>query len=247
MEGSYLGPAVTSDEVEVFLKRQGYPYERLTDQALFDTTADLLAKESVIGWVQDRMEFGLRALGNRSIIGDARSPKMQSVMNLKIKYRESFRPFASAVLEKLVVDYFELDEPSPYMLLVAPVKKSRCVSVLDEDRRLFGIERLNQPRSDIPAVTHLDYSIRIQTVSKRTNLRFHALLTSFAARTGHGVLVNTSFNVHGEPIVCTPEDAYRCFMRTEMDALVLGNCLLHKEAQPKLTADSNLKAEFQLD
>ena len=247
MEGSYLGPAVTSDEVEVFLKRQGYPYELLTDQALFDTTADLLAKESVIGWVQDRMEFGLRALGNRSIIGDARSPKMQSVMNLKIKYRESFRPFASAVLEKLVVDYFELDEPSPYMLLVAPVKKSRCVPVSDEDRRLFGIERLNRPRSDIPAVTHLDYSARIQTVSKRTNPRFHALLTAFAARTGYGVLVNTSFNVRGEPIVCTPEDAYRCFMRTEMDALVLGNCFLRKEAQPKLTTDSNWKAEFQLD
>jgi len=247
MEGSYLGPAVTSDEVEVFLKRQGYPYELLTDQALFDTTADLLAKESVIGWVQDRMEFGPRALGNRSIIGDARSPKMQSVMNLKIKYRESFRPFAPAVLEERVVDYFELDEPSPYMLLVAPVKKSRCVPVSDEDRRLFGIERLNRPRSDIPAVTHLDYSARIQTVSKRTNPRFHALLTAFAARTGYGVLVNTSFNVRGEPIVCTPEDAYRCFMRTEMDALVLGNCFLRKEAQPKLTTDSNWKAEFQLD
>ncbi|MBM3531249.1 MAG: carbamoyltransferase [Alphaproteobacteria bacterium] len=247
MEGSYLGPAVTSDEVEVFLKRQGYPYERLTDQALFDATADLLAKESVIGWVQDRMEFGPRALGNRSIIGDARSPKMQSVMNLKIKYRESFRPFAPAVLEERAADYFELDEPSPYMLLVAPVKKTRCVPVSDEDRSLFGIERLNRPRSDIPAVTHLDYSARIQTVSKRTNPRFHALLTAFATRTGYGVLVNTSFNVRGEPIVCTPEDAYRCFMRTEMDALVLGNCLLRKDVQPKLTADSDWKAEFQLD
>jgi carbamoyltransferase len=247
MSGSYLGPASTAEEIEAFLKQHGYPYERLSDAALFDATADLLAKEAVIGWVQDRMEFGPRALGNRSIIGDARSSRMQSVMNLKIKYRESFRPFAPAVLEERVADYFELNEASPYMLLVAPVNKSRCVSVSEEDRRLFGIERLNRPRSDIPAVTHLDYSARIQTVSKRTNPRFHALLTAFEKKTGYGVLVNTSFNVRGEPIVCTPEDAYRCFMRTEMDALVLGNCLLRKETQPTLTADSDWKTEFQLD
>jgi carbamoyltransferase len=186
-------------------------------------------------------------LGNRSIVGDARSPKMQSVMNLKIKYRESFRPFAPAVLEERVADYFDLDGPSPYMLLVAPIKESRRMPVAEEDRRLFGIERLNRPRSDIPAVTHLDYSARIQTVSKRTNPRFHALLKAFEAKTGYGILVNTSFNVRGEPIVCTPEDAYRCFMRTEMDALVLGNCLLRKERQPAFARDTDWKSEFQLD
>lgn len=247
MAGSYLGPKFSQEDIEAFLDRHGYPYERLSDAALFDTTAELLAKEAVIGWVQGRMEFGPRALGNRSIIGDARSPKMQSVMNLKIKYRESFRPFAPAVLEERVADYFELTEPSPYMLLVAPVKESRRLPIPEQDRNLFGIERLNRPRSDIPAVTHLDYSARIQTVSKRTNPRFHALLTAFEAKTGCAVLVNTSFNVRGEPIVCTPEDAYRCFMRTEMDALVLGNCLLRKERQPALAGDTDWREEFQLD
>jgi carbamoyltransferase len=193
------------------------------------------------------MEFGPRALGNRSILGDARSTKMQSIMNLKIKYRESFRPFAPAVLEERVSEYFELDEPSPYMLLVAPVQERRRRPLTDEDRRLFGIARLNRPRSDIPAVTHLDYSARIQTVSSATNPRFHALLKVFEEKTGYGVLVNTSFNVRGEPIVCSPADAYRCFMRTEMDVLVLGNCLLRKTAQPALTADVDWRAEFQLD
>jgi carbamoyltransferase len=247
MAGSYLGPAYSQQEIEVWLAAQGYPYERLGDAELFDTTAALLAQEEVVGWFQGRMEFGPRALGNRSILGDARSSKMQSVMNLKIKYRESFRPFAPAVLEERVSDYFELEEASPYMLLVAPVREGRRVFATVEDRRLFGIERLNRPRSDIPAVTHLDYSARIQTVSKDTNPRFHALIKAFEARTGYGLLVNTSFNVRGEPIVCTPEDAYRCFMRTEMDALVLGNCLLRKAAQPPLTADVNWRAEFQLD
>lgn len=247
MAGSYLGPAYTQEEIEGWLQARGAPFERLTDEALFGTVAELLAQESVVGWVQGRMEFGPRALGNRSIIGDARSPKMQSVMNLKIKYRESFRPFAPAVLEERVADYFELDEPSPYMLLVAGVRESRRTPLSEEDRRLFGIERLNQPRSDIPAVTHLDYSARIQTVSKKTNPRFHALLKAFEARTGYGLLVNTSFNVRGEPIVCTPADAYRCFMRTEMDALVLGNCLVRKADQPPLASDSDWRAEFQLD
>ncbi len=247
MAGSYLGPAYSQCQIEAFLKARGYPYEPLMDAQLFDAVADLLAKEAVVGWFQDRMEFGPRALGNRSIIGDARSPKMQSVMNLKIKYRESFRPFAPAVLEERLADYFELNEPSPYMLLVAPVRESRRVPLTENDRRLFGIQRLNRPRSDIPAVTHLDYSARIQTVSKDTNPRFHALLKTFEVKTGYGVLVNTSFNVRGEPIVCSPEDAYRCFMRTEMDALVLGNCLLKKQAQPTFQADSNWRTEFQLD
>ncbi len=247
MAGSYLGPAYNQEEIEGWLHTQGAPFERLTDEALFGTVAELLAQESVVGWVQGRMEFGPRALGNRSIIGDARSPKMQSVMNLKIKYRESFRPFAPAVLEERVADYFELDEPSPYMLLVAGVRESRRMPLSEEDRRLFGIERLNRPRSDIPAVTHLDYSARIQTVSKETNPRFHALIEAFEAKTGYGVLVNTSFNVRGEPIVCTPADAYRCFMRTEMDALVLGNCLVRKADQPPLASDSDWRAEFQLD
>ncbi|WP_447973269.1 carbamoyltransferase family protein [Nitrospira sp. Kam-Ns4a] len=247
MAGSYLGPAYTQAEIDRWLADRGLPYERLSDEELVETVADLLASEAVVGWVQGRMEFGPRALGNRSILGDARSPRMQSVMNLKIKFRESFRPFAPAVLEERVADYFELNEPSPYMLLVAPVREERRVPLTGEDQRLFGIERLNRPRADIPAVTHLDYSARIQTVSRKTNPRFHALLKAFEARTGCGVLVNTSFNVRGEPIVCTPEDAYRCFMRTEMDALVLGNCLLRKPAQPALQSDSDWRTEFQLD
>lgn len=247
MAGSYLGPAYTQPEIESFLDARGYGYERLTDMELFDRVAELLSKGAVVGWVQGRMEFGPRALGNRSILGDARSPKMQSIMNLKIKFRESFRPFAPAVLEERVADYFELEEPSPYMLLVAPVCEARRKPETGEDQRLFGIQRLNRPRSDIPAVTHLDYSARIQTVSATTNQRFHALLRAFEAKTGYGVLVNTSFNVRGEPIVCSPADAYRCFMRTEMDALVLENCLLRKGAQRPLEVDSDWRKEFQLD
>jgi len=247
MAGSYLGPACSQEKIDRWLAEKGLPHERLTDEALVETAAGLLAEEAVIGWVQGRMEFGPRALGNRSILGDARSPRMQSVMNLKIKFRESFRPFAPAVLEERVADYFDLEEPSPYMLLAAPVREERRVAATEEDQRLFGIERLNRPRSDIPAVTHLDYSARIQTVSKKTNPRFYTLLKAFEAKTGCGVLVNTSFNVRGEPIVCTPEDAYRCFMRTEMDALVLGNALLRKAAQPPLQADSDWRTEFQLD
>lgn len=247
MEGSYLGPAYSQSQIEDFLDEHGYPYERLSDSTLLETVSDLLAKEAIVGWVQGRMEFGPRALGNRSILGDARSPRMQSVMNLKIKFRESFRPFAPAVLEERVGEYFELDQPSPYMLLVAPVRESRRVPVSEEDRRLFGIQRLNRPRSDIPAVTHLDFSARIQTVSQATNPRFYALLRAFEAKTGYAVLVNTSFNVRGEPIVCSPADACRCFMRTEMDALALGNCLLRKEAQPRLEKDSDWRREFQLD
>jgi carbamoyltransferase len=247
MAGSYLGPSYSQDDIESWLRSHGAPFERLADAALYGTVADLLAQEAIVGWVQGRMEFGPRALGNRSILGDARSPKMQSIMNLKIKFRESFRPFAPAVLEERVGDYFELEEPSPYMLLVAPVCEARRKPLAEEDRRLFGIQRLNRPRSDIPAVTHLDYSARIQTVSRQTNPRFHALLKAFEAKTGYGVLVNTSFNVRGEPIVCTPADAYRCFMRTAMDALVIGNCLLRKAAQPPLQGDTDWRSEFQLD
>jgi carbamoyltransferase len=247
MNGAYLGPAYADAEIEAFLKNHGYPYEKLDGASFYQTVAELLAGEKVVGWFQGRMEFGPRALGNRSILGDPRSPRMQATLNLKIKYRESFRPFAPAVLEERVGDYFELEEPSPYMMLVAPVKAGRRVPLTEDDRRLFGIARLNRPRSDIPAVTHLDYSARIQTISQETNPRFHALLKAFEARTGCGVLVNTSFNVRGEPIVCSPEDAYRCFMRTEMDTLALGNYLLRKERQPPLAENADWKREFQLD
>ncbi len=193
------------------------------------------------------MEFGPRALGARSIIGDARSPRMQSVMNLKIKYRESFRPFAPAVLGDRVADYFDLDRASPYMLLVAPVREELRVKASPEQESLFGIEKLNVPRSTIPAVTHVDYSARIQTVHRETNPRFYELIRAFERLTGCAVLVNTSFNVRGEPIVCTPEDAYRCFMRTEMDYLAIGNCLLAKSDQPAFERNDSWKKEFELD
>jgi carbamoyltransferase len=201
----------------------------------------------VVGWCQGRMEFGPRALGGRSILGDPRNRKMQSVMNLKIKYRESFRPFAPAVLAERVSEWFEIDRASPYMLLVAPVQPKLRIAMTNAEDQLFGIEKLNVPRSSIPAVTHVDYSARIETVHRETNPRFHALIERFAARTGCPVLVNTSFNVRGEPIVCTPEDAYRCFMRTEMDLLVLENCLLEKSRQKPLEGDSDWRKEFELD
>jgi carbamoyltransferase len=200
-----------------------------------------------VGWLQGRMEFGPRALGGRSILGDARNRDMQSVMNLKIKYRESFRPFAPSVLRERASDYFVLDADSPYMLLVAPVAEKRRLPLSVTQEGLWGIELLNVPRSDIPAVTHLDYSARIQTVHHDTNPRYYALLKAFEARTGHAVLVNTSFNVRGEPIVSTPEDAYRCFMRTEMDVLVLENCVLLKTDQKPLEGDSDWQQEFALD
>ena len=220
MHGSYLGPGFTSEEICDELDAMGAKYSVLADDALMSKTAGLLADENVIGWFQGRMEFGPRALGGRSIIGDPRSTKMQSVMNLKIKYRESFRPFAPSVLWERVSDYFEQDAPSPYMLIVAPVRKELRMGLTDEQQRLFGIEKLNLERSELPAVTHVDYSARVQTVHKDTNPRYHGLLKAFEALTGCGVLVNTSFNVRGEPIVCTPSDAYRCFMRTEMDYLL---------------------------
>ena len=247
MQGSYLGPSFPNREIETFLKNKGIPYRRIDDESLFDCVAGELASEKVVGWFQGRMEFGPRALGGRSILGDPRSPKMQSIMNLKIKFRESFRPFAPSVLRERCGEYFDLDADSPYMLLVASVKKRRRLPYPTEAKNLWGIDLLNIPRSDIPAVTHLDYSARIQTVHRETNPRYYKLLEAFEAATGCAVLVNTSFNVRGEPIVCTPEDAYRCFMRTEMDILILENCVLLKKEQKQVENDSDWKKEFNLD
>ncbi len=213
---------------------------------MLETTVDALVAEKAIGWFQGRMEFGPRALGNRSILGDPRSPTMQKTLNLRVKYRESFRPFAPSVLAEDVSDWFELERESPYMLQVADVTPSHRKAMTEEQESLFGIDKLNVPRSDIPAVTHVDYSARIQTVHRETNPRYHALLSAFKARTGCPVLVNTSFNVRAEPIVCTPEDAFRCFMGTEIDVLVVGNCLLEKGDQdPELALD--YKSAFELD
>jgi carbamoyltransferase len=247
MLGSYLGPRYQSNEIREQLDAQGAVYRELGDDELSDRLSAVLAEEKVVGWFQGRMEFGPRSLGGRSIIGDPRSAKMQSVMNLKIKYRESFRPFAPAVLAEDVSEYFDLDRPSPYMLIVAPVKESLRTPMTAEQQQLFGIEKLNVPRSQIPAITHVDYSARVQTVHAQSNPKFHALLEKFKERTGCSVLVNTSFNVRGEPIVCTPEDAYRCFMRTEMDYLVVENFIMAKTDQPAVEKDDSWKNEFELD
>jgi len=247
MKGSYLGPAFSGDEIARFLAATGAVAEKLPLPSLIERTAELLAQEKVVGWLQGRMEFGPRALGNRSILGDPRSPRMQSVMNLKIKFREGFRPFAPSVLREHLSEYFELDVDSPYMLLVAPVRAPHRIPMSAEQQRLFGIEKLNVPRSSIPAVTHVDYSARIQTVHAETNPTYHALLSRFHQLTGCPVLVNTSFNVRGEPIVCTPRDAYRCFMRTELEHLVLGPYLLDKAKQPPLRDDVDWRSEYQLD
>jgi carbamoyltransferase len=247
MSGGYLGPRFSTEEVRAALNAMGAHYIELTDEALFARTAQLLDEENVIGWFQGRMEFGPRALGARSIIGDARSAKMQSVMNLKIKYRESFRPFAPSVLWERVSDYFEQDSPSPYMLIVAPVREALRTPLSEEEENYFGIEKLNLKRSELPAITHVDYSARVQTVHRETNPRYHALLSAFEQRTGCGVLVNTSFNVRGEPIVCTPSEAYRCFMRTEMDYLIVENVLLDKREQPAWERDTSWQTEFELD
>jgi len=245
--GSYAGPSFSTDAIEEWLKEREVPYHRLEADETTTTVADLLVDEKVIGWFSGRMEFGPRALGARSIIGDARSQRMQSVMNLKIKYRESFRPFAPACLAEDVEDLFELDRPSPYMLLVADVQQRRRLEAPADERDLFGIDKLNVPRSDIPAVTHVDYSARVQTVHSETNPRFHSLISAFKERTGYGVVVNTSFNVRGEPIVCTPEDAYLCFMRTEMDVLVLEDCVLYKTEQPALDEEGDWRDLYALD
>ncbi len=246
MRGSLLGPDFPRDAIKDYLDAHGYPYEELPAETWARRIAEVIAGENVIGLCQGRMEFGPRALGGRSIIGDSRSPRMQSVMNLKIKYRESFRPFAPSVLEERVGDYFELDRPSPYMLLVADVVERRRIPKRGDERNLPLTEWVNRPRSDVPAITHVDYSARIQTVGEESPA-YHAILTEFEKLTGYGVIVNTSFNVRGEPIVCTPEDAYRCFMRTEMDYLVLGPFLLDKRAQPQLAEKGDWRQEFQLD
>jgi carbamoyltransferase len=246
MRGAYLGPAFSEEEIERQLRSAGARFERLDDRGLIESCANDLAQGKALGWFQGRMEFGPRALGNRSILGDPRSPTMQKVLNLKVKYRESFRPFAPSVLRERVHEWFELDRDSPYMLLVADVVKSRRRAMSEEEQQLFGIEKLNVPRSDIPAVTHVDYSARIQTVHEHTNARYASLIRAFEERTGCPVIVNTSFNVRGEPIVCTPTDAFRCFMGTELDSLAVGNCYLRKEAQdPALK--QNYEAAFELD
>ena len=247
MQGAYLGPSFSPDEIAEFLEAQGAPFERLDRDQLLPRVAGLLADEKIVGWFDGRMEFGPRALGSRSILGDPRSPRMQAQMNIKIKFREGFRPFAPSVLRERVADYFELDCDSPYMLLVAPVKTERQIPMTREQRALWGIDQLNVPRSDIPAVTHIDYSARVQTVARETNATYHDLIAEFERQTGCAVLVNTSFNVRGEPIVCTPADAYRCFMRTHIDYLVLGPFLLDKRAQPEWKETEEWREQFQLD
>jgi len=247
MKGAYLGPRNSVEEIEQFLQSRNLPYQKHSRAELAEVVAEHLANEKVIGLHQGRMEFGPRALGARSIIGDARSPAMQSLMNLKIKYRESFRPFAPSVLRENVADWFELNYDSPYMMLVADVVESRRRQMSDEEKKLWGIEKLNLSRSEIPAVTHVDYSARIQTVRRETNPLYWEIIDAFRRRTGCPVIVNTSFNVRGEPIVCTPEDSYRCFMRTEMDFLVLETCVLDKRDQPKFEEKTDWQSEFGLD
>jgi carbamoyltransferase len=245
--GSYLGPGYSSDQVATWLGEKEIPFHRESRDKTIRLAAEAMADEKVIGWMNGRMEFGPRALGGRSILGDARSSKMQSVMNLKIKYRESFRPFAPSCLLEDVSEYFEMDVESPYMLLVAPVQHSHRRDTTEEESGLWGIEKLNIPRSDIPAITHVDYSARIQTVDGVSNPGYYQLIKEFKDITGYGVVINTSFNVRGEPIVCTPEDAYLCFMRTEMDVLVIEDCILYKEEQPALDDDVDWRDIYALD
>ena len=247
MQGSYLGPSYNEAQIKEYLDSAKANYTLLQDEQLFKVTAKILEDEKVIGWFAGRMEFGPRALGGRSIIGDARSQKMQSVMNLKIKYRESFRPFAPIIKHDKVSEWFEHEGPSPYMLIVAPVREDKRKAMNEEQEQLFGIDKLNLVRSEIPAVTHVDYSARLQTVHPETNPRFYKLLDAFDEQTHCPLLVNTSFNVRGEPIVNTPEDAYRCFMRTDMDFLVLENFLIDKTKQPNWQETSDWKQEFELD
>ncbi|MCM3876096.1 MAG: carbamoyltransferase [Thermoanaerobaculia bacterium] len=247
MSGAFLGPSYPSKQIQAWLESKHYPYRTIPPAELPGEVAELLAAGKVVGLLQGRMEFGPRALGGRSILGDPRSPAMQSVMNLKIKFRESFRPFAPSVLREEAAAWFELDGDSPYMLLCADVAKNLRREMTDPERALWGIEKLNVPRSSIPAVTHVDYSARLQTVRKETNPVYHAILAAFRDLTGCPVVVNTSFNVRGEPIVCTPEDAYRCFMRTAMDALVLENHVLARDGQPAFAETEDWKKTFALD
>ncbi len=246
MAGSYLGPTYSQEDIERRLLAEGAKFNVVSESDLIDQVAGALANDHAIGWFQGRMEFGPRALGGRSILGDPRTPSMQKTLNLKVKYRESFRPFAPSVLREDVADWFDIDTDSPYMLMVADVASERQRKMTNDEEALFGIDKLNVARSDIPAVTHVDYSARIQTVHAETNPRYHALISAFKTRTGCPVLVNTSFNVRGEPIVCTPEDAFRCFMGTELDVLAVGNCILRKADQdPALKRD--YKDAFELD
>ena len=246
MKGSYLGTQFNQDEIENELKSVGANYEILKYEDLIDKTADFLSKEKAIGWFQGRMEFGPRALGNRSILGDPRSEKMQKNLNLKVKYRESFRPFAPSVLREDLPTWFNIDVDSPYMLLVANINTNKKIEMTDEQKKLFGIDKLNIKRSQIPAVTHVDYSARVQTVTKNTNNRYYDLILKFKEKTGCPVIVNTSFNVRGEPIVNSPTDAFNCFMGTELDYLVIGDCFLDKSKQnPDLKKDYS--QEFELD
>lgn len=246
-KGSYLGPQFTDEEIKSFVQSLNLSAKKYDEDELIETTANLINSDKVIGWFDGKMEFGPRALGSRTIIGDARSPKMQATMNIKIKFREGFRPFAPSVLFEKVSEYFEIEKESPYMLLTADVKKERRIPMTDEEQKKWGIDKLNVIRSDIPAVTHVDYSARLQTVHKETNPRYHKLISKFEEKTGCAVIINTSFNVRGEPIVCTPEDAYRCFMRTNMDYLVLGSYILNKEDQKPVEKDVDWKKEFVLD
>ncbi|MEO7996642.1 MAG: carbamoyltransferase [Gemmatimonadaceae bacterium] len=247
MKGAYLGPKFDDTEIEAFLKSSGASYERLDREPLLKKVAGMIANEKIIGWFNGRMEFGPRSLGARSILGDSRSPRMQADMNIKIKFREGFRPFAPSVLRDHVSEYFDLDCDSPYMLLVAPVREDRRIPTPEDKKNLWGIDQLNVVRSDIPAVTHIDYSARIQTVTRDTNPDYYDLIENFRQLTGCAVIINTSFNVRGEPIVCTPEDAYRCFMRTHIDTLVLGSFVLEKDNQQAWKEDTEWQKEFQLD
>lgn len=247
MQAALLGPQFSGDEIASFVQEQGAVAHRMEDDDLPKRVAAVLAEGKVVGWFQGRMEFGPRALGGRSILGDPRSEETQSVMNLKIKFRESFRPFAPSVLREYVHEFFELDADSPYMLQVAPVKEERQIAMSNSEQQLFGIEKLNVSRSDMPAITHVDYSARVQTVCRQDNPRYYDLIKAFQGITGYPVVVNTSFNVRGEPIVCTPEDAYRCFMRTKMDYLVLGNYVLDKQEQPEWGEEVDWREEFELD
>jgi len=247
MQGSYLGQSYSDNEIQTYLDSINAKYTKLPDEQLFTKLAEILADENVVGWFNGRMEFGPRALGGRSIIGDPRSTKMQSTMNLKIKYRESFRPFAPAIKFEEVSNWFDIDRKSPYMLLVAPVIEDKHIKMTTEQEKLFGIEKLNIPRSQVPAITHVDYSARIQTIHRETNPRFYGLIEQFEKQTNCPILINTSFNVRGEPIVSSPEDAYRCFMRTEMDYLVLDNFLIDKKSQPEWTEKDDWRNEFELD
>ena len=246
MQGSYLGPAYEQGSIENELLTCGARFNSVTESEMIEQTAQALADGKAIGWFQGRMEVGPRSLGGRSILGDPRSEKMQKTLNLKVKYRESFRPFAPSVLREDVSEWFEADYDSPYMLLVDDVKKNKRIDMTKEEESLFGIDKLNVKRSSIPAITHVDYSARIQTVHKETNPKYHALISKFKEKTNCSVIVNTSFNVRGEPIVCTPEDAFKCFMGTGLDVLIVGNCILRKEQQDESLVE-DYKDRYELD